>query len=109
MERIPTGPSLGIPRGAGVSNCSCRKTALGALNLYNEKRDAFGERLQAFGMALAAHAAPARSAANAQDESENLQKALESSREIGTAIGILMCQMKVDQHGAFASDHSGRT
>lgn len=75
--------------------------ALGALNLYNPTTDAFDERAQAFGGVLAAHAAIAMSAVDAQDEANNLQAALESSREIGMAVGILMVQAKVDQDGAF--------
>jgi transcriptional regulator with GAF, ATPase, and Fis domain len=78
-----------------------QEDTLGALNLYNEKPDAFDDRSQAFGRVLAAHAALAMSAANAQEDAEQLQVALGSSREIGIAIGILMCQMKVDQDGAF--------
>jgi transcriptional regulator with GAF, ATPase, and Fis domain len=78
-----------------------QEDTLGALNLYNETTDAFDERSQAFGRVLAAHAALAMSAANAQEDAEQLQGALVNSREIGMAIGILMCQMKVDQDRAF--------
>ena len=74
---------------------------LGALNLYNHRVDAFDERAQAFGGVLAAHAAIAMSAANAQDEAEQLETALASSREIGTALGILMVQGKVTRDRAF--------
>lgn len=78
-----------------------QEDTLGALNLYSQRQNAFGERAQAFGRVLAAHAALAMSAAEAQDAAENLQTALESSREIGVAIGILMVQSRVDQSGAF--------
>lgn len=74
---------------------------LGALNLYNQGEDAFDERAQAFGSVLAAHAAIAMSAADAQFEAEHLHAALDSSREIGVAIGILMMQADVDQDAAF--------
>lgn len=78
-----------------------QEDTLGALNLYSQREDAFDERTEAFGRVLAAHGALAMSAADAHETADNLQKALENSREIGMAIGILMVQSKVDQNAAF--------
>lgn len=74
---------------------------LGALNLYSEQRNAFDERSQAVGEALAAHAAIAMSAADEHQNAQNLHEALASSREIGIAIGIVMVQSRIDRSQAF--------
>lgn len=78
-----------------------QEETLGALNIYSHETDAFDERAQALGCVLAAHAAVAMSAAQDQQHAEQLEEALESSREIGTAVGILMVQTKVDRDRAF--------
>ena len=76
---------------------------LGALNLYCHATNGFDERAQALGSVLAAHAAVAMSAAQEHRHAEQLEEALATSREIGTAVGILMVQMHV------ARDHAFRT
>jgi transcriptional regulator with GAF, ATPase, and Fis domain len=87
-----------------------QEDALGALNLYNKDNDAFDERSQAFGAVLAAHGAIAMSAADEHEHAGHLEKALESSREIGVAVGIVMSQSRTDRAGAFRilSDASQR-
>jgi transcriptional regulator with GAF, ATPase, and Fis domain len=75
--------------------------SLGALNLFSESTDAFNERAQAFGGVLAAHAAIAMSAADEHAHVEQLEKALESNRDIGVAVGIVMMQAGTDRAGAF--------
>jgi transcriptional regulator with GAF, ATPase, and Fis domain len=90
----------------GVRSMLCfrlfvQEDALGALNLYNQDNDAFDERAQAFGAVLAAHGAIAMSAADEHEHAEHLEKALESSREIGVAVGIVMAQSRTDRAGAF--------
>ncbi|MDQ3762912.1 MAG: GAF and ANTAR domain-containing protein [Actinomycetota bacterium] len=65
---------------------------LGALNFYSHQPDAFDEHARAVGAVLAAHAAVAISASRERERVENLEKALESNREIGIAIGILMAR-----------------
>jgi transcriptional regulator with GAF, ATPase, and Fis domain len=74
---------------------------LGALNLYSTRTDAFDERARALGAVLAAHAAVAMSAATGQEQTEQLEAALTSSREIGMALGIVMTQSRLDRAGAF--------
>jgi len=78
-----------------------QEDSLGALNSYSRQVDAFDERAQALGGVLAAHAAIAMSAVDAQEHADQLENALESSREIGMALGILMAQSKVDSDTAF--------
>ena len=75
--------------------------SLGALNLYSTAVDAFDERAQAYGKVLAAHAAIAMSAADEHELAGQLTAALESNREIGVAVGIMMIQSKTNRVGAF--------
>jgi transcriptional regulator with GAF, ATPase, and Fis domain len=75
---------------------------LGALNLYSKSSDAFDQRAQSYGKVLAAHAAVAMSAADEHELASQLTSALESNRDIGVAVGIMMIQSKTDRVGAFA-------
>ena len=75
---------------------------LGALNLYSREVAAFDEHAGAVGTILAAHAAIAMQSAQEWDRAENLQRALQSNREIGMAIGVIMALMRVNQDEAFA-------
>jgi transcriptional regulator with GAF, ATPase, and Fis domain len=74
--------------------------SLGALNLYSESTHAFDERSVAYGRVLAAHAAIAMSAADEREHVGQLEAAMESNREIGVAVGIVMMQARTDRHGA---------
>jgi AmiR/NasT family two-component response regulator len=78
-----------------------QEDSLGALNLYSKRTNAFDERAQAYGQVLAAHGAIAMSAADEHLVAEQLTSALESNREIGVAVGILMIQSNTDRVGAF--------
>ena len=71
---------------------------MGSLNLYSASVDAFDETAQAFGVALAAHAAIAFSAARVQ---ENLEVALQGRDVIGQAKGILVERRRVTPVEAF--------
>ncbi|SFN15184.1 GAF domain-containing protein [Pseudonocardia ammonioxydans] len=75
---------------------------VGALNLYGRHPHAFTDGSRAMGAILAAHAALSMVAANEHDEAVNLGKSLVSSRQIGTAIGIVMVRQGLDQETAFA-------
>jgi GAF domain-containing protein len=86
---------------------------IGALNLYSRRRAAFDEHSVAIGTVLAAHAAIALSAARDHERAGQLEDALESNREIGMAIGVLMGCGGVTQDQAFtllrrASQHLHR-
>jgi len=50
---------------------------------------------------LAAHGAVAMSAAREHERAEHLEEALQSSREIGMAVGVLMASGKIPQDEAF--------
>lgn len=72
--------------------------AVGALNLYATKRDAFTDDAEEIGSLLAAHAAVVMVASRKQ---ANLAVALESRDVIGQAKGILMERYKLDDQQAF--------
>ena len=85
----------------------------GALNFYASRTDAFPLPSLAAGSIFAAYASLALLAAVNQDKALNLTRALESNREIGTAMGILMASKKVTRQEAFdrlrvASQHLHR-
>jgi GAF domain-containing protein len=84
---------------------------LGALNLYSRKPAAFTPLDLAVLDELATHAAIALTLAATRDQNENLRRALETSRTIGTATGILMTRKLTTRQQAFdllriASQHS---
>ena len=74
---------------------------LGGLNLYSGQVDAFTDRDQSVGSLFVAHAALAMSNAQEHEHNVQLEAALESSRTIGVALGVLMAQQDVDRNTAF--------
>lgn len=72
------------------------------LNLYGDEPDAFDERDLAEGLLLVTHAAQVVTAAHLRNKNRNLEQALHSNRDIGTAIGVLMGQHKITRDEAFA-------
>ncbi len=78
-----------------------QQETLGALNLYARGVDAFDDHDRVIGSLFAAHAALAMSSAEQRQHGEQLESALDSSRVIGMAIGILMEQTKVPRLRAF--------
>lgn len=86
---------------------------IASLNLYSRSTTAFDDTSHALGLILATHGALAVSAALAREKAYNLNLALQSSREIGIAIGVLMVQHKITREEAFdllrlASQHTHR-
>jgi GAF domain-containing protein len=86
---------------------------LGALNFYANSAEAFSDDGRAIGAIFATHAAVAWRAARNEEQNENLNAALVSSRRIGSAIGILMVRHGLTEEAAFdrlrlASQHSHR-
>ncbi len=84
-----------------------------ALTIYSETRDAFGERAAGMGLVLASHGSLLVTATLARGRATNLLRGLESNREIGVAMGILMQQHRISRDEAFdvlraASQHSNR-
>jgi transcriptional regulator with GAF, ATPase, and Fis domain len=84
-----------------------------ALNLYSAATDAFDESDQSVAMMLATHASTAMAGARLRAQVQHLERALQSNRGIGVAIGVLMNQYKITQAQAFdllrmASQHGHR-
>jgi hypothetical protein len=83
------------------------------LNLYSRVPNSFDDHSEAIGLILATHGALALTAARAQQKADNLTQALQTSREIGVAMGILMNLHKITRTQAFdllriASQHGHR-
>lgn len=86
---------------------------IGGLNLYADRPHAFDEDSMTVGLLLATHAAALVALLDNREKTEHLQKALQSNRDIGVAIGILMTAHKVTRDQAFdllriASQHTNR-
>jgi hypothetical protein len=83
------------------------------LNIYSDARDAFDRHAIGVGLILATHGALAVSQMLAEQRAGNLTRALQSNREIGVAMGILMQQHRFTEQEAFdvlrvASQNSNR-
>src|ERR1700712_399598 len=74
-----------------------------ALNLYATRPGAFTEQSTATGSMFAAYASMALVAAARQDKAHHLTRALETNREIGVAMGILMANGKLTTQQASPS------
>src|SRR3954454_14551699 len=74
---------------------------LAGLNLYSGQPHAFADSDQTTAILLATQLALALTAVRRLDKTENLGRALETSRRIGAAIGILMARHNVPYDGAF--------
>lgn len=73
---------------------------LAALNLYSDVPGAFDDRAEWAGTLLATHAAWAVSLAQSQHRAQHLETALQTNRDIGTAIGVLMAQHRLTRDQA---------
>ena len=83
------------------------------LNMYSTAPAAFGDTAQNIASLLAAYSAHVLKTVQAREKAANLEKALDSNREIGTAMGILMATHKIARTDAFellrvASQHTNR-
>lgn len=72
-----------------------------ALDLYAENPHVFTAQSRAVGAVLAAHAAIAMLAAYEHERAENLEVALQTSRQIGIAIGLIMHSHNLTEDAAF--------
>jgi GAF domain-containing protein len=84
-----------------------------ALNLYSTASDAFDESDETVALMLATHASTAMVNARLHEQVQHLERALQSNRGIGMAIGVLMNQYKITKEQAFdllrlASQHGHR-
>ncbi|MGX7677783.1 GAF and ANTAR domain-containing protein [Jatrophihabitans sp. DSM 45814] len=74
---------------------------LAALNLYSTKHDAFDDSDQTVALMFTTHASLAVTTARMHEQVEHLERALQSNRGIGVAMGVLMSQYKLTQAQAF--------
>ena len=74
---------------------------LASLNVDAETRGVFSEGDEALGLLLATHAAIALVAASGSERCAQLREALDSSRDVGLAIGVLMARCTVTRDQAF--------
>ena len=72
-----------------------------AFNVFSDTPGALTEESVGVGAVLAAFTSVALAAAERQATAENLRKGLESNREIGKAVGLLMAAHQVDDEEAF--------
>jgi GAF domain-containing protein len=94
----PRARELGIGSMMGFLLFTTGTDNLGALNLYSSRPDAFTEDSERIGLMVASHAAVALASAR---QEANLRVALDTSRTIGEAIGIVMARHKVTETAAF--------
>lgn len=73
----------------------------GALNIFSDTAGALTTESADAGAVLAAFASVAVTAAVNHERAEQLQRGLESNREIGKAIGLLMAAHQIDSDAAF--------
>lgn len=86
---------------------------MAGLNIYSDMHDAFDRAAVGVGLILATHGALVLSEMLATNRAGNLSKALQSNREIGVAMGILMHEHRFTRDDAFdvlrvASQNSNR-
>lgn len=74
---------------------------IAGLNLYSHQANGFDEHARAIGLVLATHGGLLMNASLANDRARNLKRALESNREIGVAIGVLMNEHRLSHAQAF--------
>ena len=92
----------------GVRSALCQRLHLhdepeliAGLNIYSDEPAAFDDRAVTMGVVLATHAAVVLSEMFAAERVDNLRHALESNREIGVAMGILMQRHRLTRDQAF--------
>jgi transcriptional regulator with GAF, ATPase, and Fis domain len=73
----------------------------GALNIFSDRPGGLTTESADQGAVLAAFASVALMALAARDDAESLRKGLQSNREIGKAVGLLMAAHKVSAEAAF--------
>jgi len=86
---------------------------IGGLNLYSTEYSAFSDEALILGEIVATHAAIVLTGSRRRDDVVNLQHGLQSNREVGVALGILMSRHRITREQAFdllrlASQHTHR-
>jgi len=75
--------------------------AIAALNIYSDLFDAFDQQAVSTGLVLSTHGSLLVTALLARGRATNLVRALETNREIGVAMGILMQRHDLSREQAF--------
>ena len=110
LRTDPRWPAFGrraFQRAGIVSMLSMRlyvetdRGVIAGLNLYSRSSQAFDEASETIALLLATHGALAVGRASANEKARNLLIALERSREIGMAMGIVMATHLVTREQAF--------
>ncbi|MCW2868406.1 MAG: hypothetical protein JWR20_2594 [Marmoricola sp.] len=88
----------------GMAGFRLRKDGrrVGALNVFSDRPGALTERSLDQASLLVAFASVALAAVERGEAAETLRRGLESNREIGKAIGLMMAMHRVDDDEAFA-------
>jgi transcriptional regulator with GAF, ATPase, and Fis domain len=73
----------------------------GALNIFSDDPHALTEQSADMGAIMAGFASVALAGATHHERAENLRRGLESNREIGKAVGLIMATHKIDDDEAF--------
>jgi ANTAR domain/GAF domain len=89
-------------RGMAGFRTLVRDTKVGALNFFSDTPDALTPASATEGAIVAAFVSVALAAADQHEEAATLRAGLESNREIGKAIGLLMAGHKINSDAAFA-------
>jgi GAF domain-containing protein len=94
LRRTPIRSVLSVPlSGAG--------DVVGVLTLYGDRERAFGEGEVERSLMIASVAGVALATARVTDKAENLEVALQNSRTIGTALGVLVERHRLTEDQAF--------
>jgi len=96
---VPEAVKLGLKAQMALRLYVDEDGTIGGINLYSTSSDTIADDAPAVAEVFAAQAAVALGRVQ---EIHQLNEALQSRQQIGTAIGILMERYKVDQQGAFA-------
>ncbi|MGA8118115.1 MAG: GAF and ANTAR domain-containing protein [Actinocatenispora sp.] len=100
-EYGPRAAKLGVASMVSYRLALEGEQAVGGLNVYSEQVNAFDEEAIGVGLLLAAHGSLAVSAAARVRKVENLQRGMESNRDIGVAVGVLMARHALTREKAF--------
>lgn len=88
-------------RGAAAFRLVADGHKVGSLNLFADEPDALDDTSAAQGAVLVAFASVALTAVQHRERADSLQQGLQSNREIGKAVGLLMAYYKVGAEEAF--------
>ena len=88
-------------RGGAGFRIVVERSKIGALNLFSDREGALDEASVNQGIILAAFASVVIAAVQNRDRADTLSRGLESNREIGKAIGLMMAFHKISDDAAF--------